>query len=303
MRVSINPRYIITNIVKNTVVGLMGDSLTSRGSLGLETRQQLILETLQRFGQAFGSSAIELDGQLVYELGPGRSPELMIAMALAGAKRVVGLDIRDWMADNFQQREHLEKITSLLRSEEATCFSHAFGISEQSLQHNLQRFNCVNPICYKLFAGSQIEEEENSIGLLYSKSVLEHIDLDQVKPAIHDQFRVLKPGAVALHIIDLRDHLHIDGDDDVEGDWLDALRYPEWLHRAQTSKRRAYINRLRANDWLKVFENQGFEVVEWRLRHNSLPSNFTQARLSKKFQTADEDFSISWIDALLRKPV
>lgn len=35
--------------------------------------------------------------------------------------------------------------------------------------------------------------------------------------------------------IDLRDHLHVEGDHDVCGDWLEALRYPEWLRNAMTS--------------------------------------------------------------------
>lgn len=297
-----NPPYVLANIAKNALVALLGDALTRRGSLGLETRPELITDTLKRIGDILGPSAVELEGELVYELGPGRTPYLMIAMALSGANRVVGLDVRNWMTKDFKQSQLTDRLIVILNTDDTKSFRQAFEISEESLQRNLRRFDHTSPIRYKIFSGSQIEEKEDSIGFLYSKSVLEHINISQLEVAIQDQFRVLKPGALALHIIDLRDHLHIDGDHKVEGDWLDALRYPEWLHRAQTSNRRAYINRLRANDWLKLFKSQGFELVEWRLRHNALPSHFKQARLSKEFRSVNEDFSISWIEALLRKP-
>jgi len=65
---------------------------------------------------------------------------------------------------------------------------------------------------------------------------------------------------------------------------------------------RAYINRLRANDWRVVFENQGFEIMEWRVRRNALPEHFDQAKLFKEFRSPNEDFSLSWIDVLICKP-
>lgn len=297
-----NPYYIASNIAKNTLAGLMGDTLINRGSLGMEERPELILETLQRMGDMLGPAAVDLNGELVYELGPGRTPFLMIAMALAGASRVVGLDVRNWMTVGFQQGELLDRIIAIVNSDEARSFRQAFDISEESLQRNLQRFNTSSPVGYKIFSGDRIQENDNSIRLLYSKSVLEHVNRTQVESTIRNQFHVLKPGAFALHIIDLRDHLHISGDHETRGDWLDALRYPEWLHNALTSNRRAYINRMRANDWRRVFENQGFEILEWRARHALLPEQFDPARLAREFCSAKEDFSISWIDVLLRKP-
>ena len=294
--------YIASNITKNILVGLMGNTLINRGSLGMEEQPELILETLQRMGDMLGPSAVDLNGELVYELGPGRTPFFMIAMALAGARQVVGLDVRNWMTSNYQQHEFLKRIITVVNSDDAKSFRQALDIDEESMQRNLQRFNAASPVGYKVFSGTRIPENDNSIGLLYSKSVLEHVNRVQVESAVRDQFRVLKRGAFALHIIDLRDHLHVEGDHDVCGDWLEALRYPEWLHNAMTSNRRAYINRLRANDWRVVFENQGFEIMEWRVRRNALPEHFDQAKLVKEFRSPNEDFSLSWIDVLLRKP-
>jgi hypothetical protein len=136
---------------------------------------------------------------------------------------------------------------------------------------------------------------------LYSKSVLEHIKLNKLDQALKEQYRIIKRGGYALHIIDLRDHLHIRGDNEVVGDWLDALRYPEWLFNALTSNRRAYINRIRANEWRRLFIKSGFEIVAWNERHEELHKEFSPAKLSSRFRNMDEDFTISWIDVLLRK--
>jgi hypothetical protein len=124
-----------------------------------------------------------------------------------------------------------------------------------------------------------------------------------IEEAVTEYYRIMKPGAYAVHIIDLRDHLHVRGDHQVEGDWLEALRFPEWLHNAQISNRRGYINRLRARGWKSVFESAGFRCEQWRLRHEQLPAGFDARQLHKSFHSADEDFSVSWIDALLQKPV
>jgi len=299
---SMNPYYIVSNIAKNAVVGLMGDALISHGKRGLDKRPEVILETLQRMGDMIGPEVVDLNGELVYELGPGRTPYIMNAMALTGASQVIGLDVFNWMKRNYQQSEFLNKIVAIVTGHEAESFRQAFGISKESLQRNLQRFNSESPIGYKIFSGDCIQESDNSIGFLYSKSVLEHVTRNRVEAAIRDQYRALKPGALSLHIIDLRDHLHISGDHEVRGDWLDALRYPEWLHNALTSNRRAYINRLRANAWREVFANQGFEIVEWHVRHNALPEQFDPAKLASEFRSTNEDFSISWVDVLLRKP-
>jgi len=147
-----------------------------------------------------------------------------------------------------------------------------------------------------------LPQESNAVAFLYSKSVLEHIHKKFLVKAIHDQFRVVSEGGYALHVIDLRDHSHVFGDDQVFGDWLDALRYPEWLHDAMTSNRPAYINRLRESDWRNIFEDAGFKVIKWSRRHNRLPEGFNEKNLNESFLNKGEDFSVSWIDVLLQKP-
>ena len=300
-----NSLYIASNVIKNALVGVLGDALLQRGSLGMDQRPELILETMQNVGDMLGSSTsvLDINGELIYELGPGRTPFLMIAMALAGARKVVGLDVRNWMAEGYQNNQFIEKMISIINQDEATKFRQVFNITEESLKQNVFRFSSTDVVGYRLFSGDNIHEGDNTVGFLYSKSVLEHIRRSQVELAIEDHFRVLKPGAFALHIIDLRDHLHIRGDHEVQGDWLDALSYPEWLHNAMTSNRRAYINRLRANKWRMIFESQGFEIAEWRTRHTPLPESFSTERLNKDFSSSNEDFSISWVSVLLHKPL
>ena len=51
---------IYSGYTKNILVGLMGNTLINRGSLGMEEQPELILETLQRMGDMLGPSAVDL---------------------------------------------------------------------------------------------------------------------------------------------------------------------------------------------------------------------------------------------------
>ena len=89
--------------------------LTQRGNLGLDGDPTLIQETLVCMGRMTEKSPVNVAGKIVYELGPGRTPYLMMAFGLAGAQRVVGLDVRNWMINDLDFKQGFAAIWSEIK--------------------------------------------------------------------------------------------------------------------------------------------------------------------------------------------
>jgi hypothetical protein len=113
--------------------------------------------------------------------------------------------------------------------------------------------------------------------------------------------RVLRVGGGAVHLIDLRDHMFIDGDD-VCGDWLDALRYPDSLFNAMFSNRSTSINRFRACEWRELFESAGLWVVCLEPLRYALPDHFDRARLAPRWrELPEEELTIGQVMFVVRR--
>ncbi len=158
------------------------------------------------------------------------------------------------------------------------------------------------PARFLRFDGRNIPLASSSIDLVVSKSVLEHVRPRDVEPLVADTFRVLRPGGGAVHIIDLRDHMFIAGEEVVTGDWLDALRYSEPLYRAMFSNRQVAINRLREPQWRTLFERQASRSSNGRSTRFPLPSGFDRSRLRPEFrQLSSETLAIGYLTATVRR--
>jgi SAM-dependent methyltransferase len=105
--------------------------------------------------------------------------------------------------------------------------------------------------------------EDGEADAVYSFSVLEHVR--EVDGFLDETRRVLRPGGLAIHSIDLRDHARLDPAED----WLRFLRYPDWAWELMMSRRSNWCNRLRAPDWeerfARRFELRRFEPERWPL--------------------------------------
>ena len=131
-----------------------------------------------------------------------------------------------------------------------------------------------------------------SIDFQFSQAVLEHIRRRDFAEIAKELRRVLRPGGVASHRIDLRDHL---------GGALNNLRFPARLWEADWFAGSGfYTNRLRMSEMLASFRAAGFAVeiiaVE---RWPSLPT--PRHRLAAPFRDLPEaELLVSGFDVVLR---
>jgi SAM-dependent methyltransferase len=99
---------------------------------------------------------------------------------------------------------------------------------------------------------------DGAIDLYYSTCVLEHVPEGDL-PAVHrETARLLAPGGLAYHIIDLSDHF-AHGDSSIHR--LNFLRFADEQWRRLGQNRLFLLNRLRAPDMTRLIAAAGLRVV------------------------------------------
>lgn len=107
-------------------------------------------------------------------------------------------------------------------------------------------------------SGTMSTLPSNTFDFIVSSDVLEHIDRTILSSFVETVFRLLKPGAVTFHSIDLIDHLsYFDPKAPPKAYYkLDGTTWDRWVN-----SKVQYINRVQRPEWLSLFEHAGFELV------------------------------------------
>jgi SAM-dependent methyltransferase len=260
--------YVLANLVKNAAAPVVLPLARGRGSLGMDGDPAAVAATLGQLLSGMARVPLRLEDARIMELGSGRTPELALALAAGGAASVAGVDVIVQVPTGWGRRVGQARAVAGLAGLESSTF-----VGDEELARRVR---------FSRYDGQNLPASPASVDLVASKSVLEHVSPAQVEPLVRDMGRVLKPGGGAVHLIDLRDHMHIDGDE-VHGDWLDALRYPEPLFRAMFSNRSTAINRLRANEWIELFRSCGLELVHLEPKRYPLPRGFDPGRVLERW--------------------
>ena len=115
---------------------------------------------------------------------------------------------------------------------------------------------------YLINANGTLESlQDESFQLVYSCNVLEHLDRETAPKLIQDFYRVLKPGGVSCHDIDLTDHLiSFAGIHDMPQKYY--LRFSDKTWKRFFENKVQYFNRIQCSEWLDFFQQAGLELVE-----------------------------------------
>ena len=152
----------------------------------------------------------------------------------------------------------------------------------------------------------------NSIDLCHSGGALEHYRPEMLSAFLRECCRVLRPGGVASHVFDHRDHLH---HADNRRPFLEHLTISEARYAAFYGHALLYHNRLLPEQIMPIFEEAGFEPVA--VRRMIYPDRryvegeealegrpgIERPRLKPRFQSASEaDLRTAAVHYLYRKP-
>lgn len=282
-------RYVAVNLAKNALAPAVVRLRPGRRVLGMDGDGAAIGRTLQRFAEPLRSTGRTLDGATVLELGPGRTPEICAAAVLAGARSADGVDVRVYVDDDPAAAARYVGLQDLVCGPDAADFLDAAGSTAGAVRARADSLGPRLPVSLRAFDGAALPFADASVDVVLSKSVLEHVPTASVPALLGELHRVLRPGGAMVHVIDLRDHLHIAGDDAVVGDWLEALRYPAGLFDRMFSNRATSINRLRAGQWLGLLAGAGFEVTHELRESFALDPSFDRTALQAPWSGLELD--------------
>lgn len=256
-------------------------------SFGMDGDLDAVVPTLNWLSVGLSAASLPSAPRVV-ELGPGRTTEMLAALLLAGARTAIGLDVVVRTGESGVVAPDFNRIAVRLCAVDAEPFRIAVGSTPADLRARAEKLTSV-PVSLLKYSGDQIPLPDGSVDLIISKSVLEHVQLAHVPILLAEARRVLSRDGHMVHIIDLRDHLYIDGDHAVQGDWLHALRYPSWLFAAMFSARSTHINRMRSPEWRRVIEEAGFRVLCWEPSRFALPNGFDRRHLAARWRSMPDD--------------
>ena len=136
-----------------------------------------------------------------------------------------------------------------------------------------------------------------TLDLIFSSDVLEHVPTSQVKSMLDEHYRMLRPGGVSGHQIVLTDHLRI-YDRSVHP--KNYLKFSERTWNLFYANDVQYINRLQMNNWSDLIKRQGFEL-ETIVRDRVDLSGIS---ISEQFRTpAVEDLDVAVVNMIAHKPI
>ncbi len=216
---------------------------------------------------------------VIAELGPGYSVGTGLAGLLSGVNKYYAFDVVEYadmrtnlhvfneLLDMFKNRDGIwgenrlepylesydfpsyiltdEHLNETLKPDRIESIKNALS-NLGSRNENKSKINYYVP----WYAPEVIEEE--SVDMIYSYNVLEHVDdLEQTYEALH---RWLKPGGFMSHQIDFRCH-------GTAKEWNGHWAYSDITWRLIRGKRRWFLNRQPHSAHIELMLKSGFEIV------------------------------------------
>jgi hypothetical protein len=137
---------------------------------------------------------------------------------------------------------------------------------------------------------------DNTFRLVVSGGVLEHVQIDAVGGLMRDTYRVLTPGGWGVHSIDTSDHLsHYDASVSKKM----YLRFSENTWKRLFENDIQYINRLQRSEWRRLFESQGFELLD----EDSREVDISALKLAPRYAGMNRnDLASTVVRLAMRKP-
>lgn len=244
--------------------------------------------------------------EIIAELGPGDTIGVGVAALLSGASRYVGIDARRFLNANATLAI-AEELVGLFRARnpfptqgwseirhllDAESFPSALlPASGNATLLSDDRANTIsadlrsalagrpsNMIAYRAPFSDPSVVDDNSVDLLISQSVLEHVvDLRQTLASV---FRWLKPGAITSHQFDLTSH-------DIVSGWDEHRRFSDPAWKLVVGRRPFMINRMAYSTVIATFEECGFRVV--RADRMQMAPTVPRNNLAQMWRGASDD--------------
>lgn len=253
--------------------------------------------------QYLSDAKFQISDATIVEIGTGWYPVLPICFSLAGAKCLYTYDIHRHLNPKLTQRA-LTHIEPHLGSMAISCAAEAGGFSK-----NYEQLHQASDIG-QLLRRARIEYRapadarktglpDNSVDLVYSNSVFEHVPRQAILEILQESQRILKPSGLALHNIGCNDHYAFF---DKSISFVNYLQFSESEWRPWNNSLQ-YQNRLRAPEFLELAEEAGLKVISKRthVREGSREALATLAVAPEFKRFSHEELAATTLDFIAQK--
>jgi predicted SAM-dependent methyltransferase len=196
---------------------------------------------------------------------------------MLGARKVILIDKYPRIIKSGKQREYFKN--------EITYIKQKYNKNPCFITNDLV------DVCFLEYIPRELTELTiNNVDLIYSNNVLEHIK--NVELNIKSMSRILKPGGYLYHNIDLRDHYNLNKP-------FLFYKYEDQIwQKYLTREGVSYTNRLRYDDFIRMFKENGFEVIHYQ----TTKQECDMSNLSSKYRSKDIDsLQTTGLSILLKK--
>ncbi len=245
------------------------------------------------------------EGLRVVELGTGWVPAVPLGFGLAGA-RVHTFDVVSLTAPDL-----FEETRDIIAREHLRSIADSFGVPAQNVSQRLRKIEGLRSFekAMERLGGSYhapydtraLPFADGEVDLVVSNLVLQCIPKEILPAVLEESRRILKPGGVALHRIRMSDEYAGPG---TGRNHLEYLKYPEKTWNRWFNHSLKHLNRLRARQFLDLFEDTGFLCRECHrhIDHDSI-SFLERLELAPPFRgMSGEELATVGIDVVLEKP-
>lgn len=208
-------------------------------------------ECLARMLRLLREHGRDVVGQCVMEIGTGWFPTVPILLRAAGADQVITTDIV----------RHLDATTlaetkTFLRANKRDILSR-FPEASRGIDDLLEHPDLSSMgIEYRVGNTPDLVEPQ-SVNIVLSRTVLEHIPEDVLPSLLQGWERLLKPNGISIHLIDHSDHFE---HNDKRISRVNFLQFnqKQW---AAINRIAGYQNRLRHGDYLRIVQDAGLMLL------------------------------------------
>ncbi len=260
--------------------------------------------SISRACSRFGTN---LEGARVLEVGTGWTPTLPVGMYLLGAE-VHTFDhvahVRGEMLDALFKvyESEIPRICAECGKDIALLESRLARLRQAEIRRSIREW--LLPFNIHYYApgdATQSGLKADSLDLYFSVAVLEHVPEDVVGKILREAYRTLKAGALTYHHIGLFDH-YTSVDPAITQ--VNFLKFRDSTWHVIGQNRVQFHNRLRKSEFLKMFREAGFEILEcaFEVDKRSLEA-LPALRLNQRYRSFDpKDLAASVATICARKP-
>ena len=206
------------------------------------------------------SDNIDLSNASFYEFGGGWHLAIPLTFAGVGVGSQTVIDIRKNIRVEFIRRS-IEKIIEF----KSLILDEGYFLRLEVFERHLNFNNESELEDFGIYYISPVDArktgfQSNRFDFISSTASLEHIPALDIVPVLKECCRILRPGGIMACVVECEDHYS----------WFDKsinrynfLKYPEWLWNMFFNSSLHCQNRLRANDYLDLFKQSNFKILEF----------------------------------------